>query len=285
MGGAGLLFVTNLVAIVSSAFLVFLLIGMNAHELAAQIEKCREGEPLAERMRQGTAAQVLMHTGRLRWRFLVLIVLLGAVSVPLKKAFVEVTGEAVARSAVQQVVKELLPSGALVSQQVDVEPNSISVRLFSTKQVSIERQKEAEQAIQKRSGRTTAITIASVASQSELSQMMERLTAVSASPPLPAAPPPETIDQLQANLLQQISPVLTSVWPTEAPLSTFDVTLGDNGVTLDAQYESDRELSSIALGMITKQLREKLNLPNLTLNARRMRVPRKSTSRRGPQTR
>ena len=112
MGGAGLLFLTNLVAIVSSAFIVFLLIGMNADELAAQIEKCREGELLAQKLRQGRAAQSLMHTGRLRWRFLVLIVLLGAVAVPLKKAFVQVTGEAIARSAVQQVVKQLLPPGA-----------------------------------------------------------------------------------------------------------------------------------------------------------------------------
>lgn len=190
MGGAGLLFLTNLVAIVSSAFIVFLLIGMNAQELAAQIEECREGEPLVRRLGRGRAAQALMHTGRLRWRFLVLILLLGLIAVPLKKAFVQVTGEALARNAVQQAIKELLPAGALVSQQVEVAPNSISVRLFSTKQVPVEKQREAEQAIRKRSGRTTAISVSSIASQTELAEMMMRLTV----PPAPAAQPVETIN-------------------------------------------------------------------------------------------
>jgi uncharacterized hydrophobic protein (TIGR00271 family) len=227
MGGAGLLFLTNLVAIVSSAFIVFLLIGMNPQELAAQIEKCREGELLAQKLRQGRPAQSLMHTGRLRWRFLVLLLLLGAVAVPLKKAFVQVTGEAIARSTVQQVVKQLLPSGALVSQQVDVGPKSISIRLFSTKQVSEDSQKQAEQRIQQRSGRSATITVESVASQSELAQMMERLSATPALPAPPAAAPVETIDEIRAKLIERISPALTVVWPTEAPLSGFDITLSD----------------------------------------------------------
>jgi uncharacterized hydrophobic protein (TIGR00271 family) len=278
MGGAGLLFVTNLVAIVSSAFLVFLLIGMNAQELVAEIEKCRQGEPLAQRLGQGRAARVLMHMGQLRWRFLVLILLLSAVAVPLKKAFVQVTGEALARNAVQQVVKELLPPGALVSQQVDVGPKSISVRLFSTKQVPLEKQKQAEQSIEKRSGRTTDLSVSSVASQDELAQMVERLAAVPASPPPPAAPRVETIDHIRAQLIGRISPVLTSTWPTEAPLSTFDITLNDKGVTLDAQYEGERELGAIALDLITRQLQAKLGLPNLALKARRVQTHAKASS-------
>jgi uncharacterized hydrophobic protein (TIGR00271 family) len=274
LGGAGLLFLTNLVAIVSSAFVVFLSIGMNAQELGVKMEKCREGELLAQKLRQGRAAQFLMHTGRLRWRFLVLIVLLGAVAVPLKKAFVQVAGEAIARSAVQQVVKHLLPPGALVSQQVDVEPNSISVRLFSTKQVLEEKQKEAEQVIERRSGRSAILTVASVASQSELAQMLERLRATPPVPALPAAAPVVTIDEMRAKMVERFSPVLTAIWPTEAPLLGFDITLSNKGVTLDTQYQSDRDLSPIALGMITKQLRDKLALPTLVVEAHRVRVIR-----------
>jgi len=279
VGGAGLLFLTNLVAIVSSAFIVFLVIGMNAQELAAQIEKCREGELFAQRLRQGRAARTLMHTGRLRWRFLVLILLLGAVAVPLKKAFVQVTGEAIARSAVQQVVKQLLPPGSLVSQQVDVEPKSISVRLFSTKQVSEDKQKEAEQRIQQRSGRSATLTVASVASQGELAQMMERLSATPVVLAPPAATAVETIDEVRAKLFERISPALTAVWPTQAPLSGFDITLSDTGVTLDVRYESHRDLSSITLGMIAKQLQDKLNLSTLVVEAHRVPV----LGKRSPQ--
>ncbi len=284
MGGAGLLFLTNLVAIVSSAFVVFLLIGMNALELAPQIEKCRDGEPLALRLRKGRVAQSLMHTGRLRWRFLVLIVLLGAVAVPLKKAFVQVAGEAVARGAVQQVVKHLLPPGALVSQQVDVEPRSISIRLFATEQVSEDKQREAEQSIQQRSGRSVSLSVASVASQSELTHMMERLSATPVMPP-PAPPAVETIDELRAKLLARISPALTAIWPTEIPLSGFEVALSDNGVIIDAQYESDRDLSPIALGLISKQLQVDLKMPTLVLNARRVRVTRHRNSEHKAQAR
>jgi uncharacterized hydrophobic protein (TIGR00271 family) len=280
LGGAGLLFLTNLVAIVSSAFIVFLLIGMNAQELAAQMEKCREGELLAQKLRQGRAAQSLMHTGRLRWRFLVLIVLLGAIAVPLKKAFVQVTGEAIARNAVQQVVKHLLPPGALVSQQVDVEPNSISVRLFSTAQIPVDKQKQAEQTIQERSGRNATLTVATVASQSQLAQMMERLHTTAPLPAPPAAAPVATIDEIRAKLFERISPVLTAIWPTEVPLLGFDIRLSNNGVALNAQYRSNRYLSPIALEMITKQLQDKLALPTLEVEAHRVRVTRKHTSER-----
>ena len=284
IGGAGLLFLTNLVAIVSSAFIVFLLIGMNAQELATQIEKCRDGEALAQKLRQGRVAQSLMHTGRLRWRFLVLIILLGAVAIPLKKAFVQVTGEAIARTTVQQVVKQLLPPGTLVSQQVDVEPHSISVRLFSTKQVSDEKLKDAEQSIRQRSGRSATLTVASVASQSELAQMMERLKAApSLADPL-VSTPVQSIDEMRTRLFARISPALTAVWPAEAPLSGFDVTLSDTRMTVDAQYESDRDLSPIALGMITKQLQDKLGLPTLALETHRTRLSGKKDTKVPPRT-
>jgi uncharacterized hydrophobic protein (TIGR00271 family) len=285
MGGAGLLFLTNLVAIVSSAFVVFLVIGMNAQELAVQIEKCREGDIFAQKLSHGRAAQSLMHTGRLRWRFLVLIVLLGAVALPLKKAFVQVTGEAIARSAVQQAVKQLLPSGALVSQQVDVAAKSISVRLFSTKQVSEDKREEAEQMIQHRSGRVTTMTVESVASQSELAQMMKRLSATPVQPRPPIAPPVETIDAIRANLLGRISPAITAVWPPTAPISSFDITLSAQGVRVEAQYKSDRDLGPIALGMIARQLQDKLNLPTLVVEAHRVRVIRRLRPERKMATR
>jgi uncharacterized hydrophobic protein (TIGR00271 family) len=285
MGGAGLLFLTNLVAIVSSAFLVFLLIGMNAKELAVQIENCRHGEPLAQKLTRGRAIQTLMQTGGLRWRFLVLIVLLAAVAVPLKKAFVQVTGEAIARNAVRQVVGELLPPGALLSQQVDLTPNTISVRLFSTRQISAQKQKQAEQSIRQRSGRNVTITVSSVASQNELADMMQRLAAATPTPQPTTPPPVQTIGQMRTALLQRISPVLTDVWPSAAPLSAFDVTLDTTSVTLDAQYQATSDLSPIALDLITRQLQDKLKLPTLVLQAHRLPVsrnPARHTSTRHP---
>ena len=53
MGGGGLLFLTNLVAIVASAFAVFLLVGMNSPEVRAATVQSREGEIFARKLAQG----------------------------------------------------------------------------------------------------------------------------------------------------------------------------------------------------------------------------------------
>ena len=274
MGGAGLLFLTNLVAIISSAFAVFLLIGMNATELAEQSEALRKGELLAERLERGRAGRVLTHPGALGWRILVIVVLLGAIAVPLKSAFVQLTEEAATRRTVQRVVKNLLPAGALVSQQVNVGRHNIAVHLFSTKEVSAARQQAAEQEIQKRSGRTTQLSVISVASQSELAAMEDKLTAAPVTAPAPSAAPPPSLNDMREDLLKRVAPVLAGIWPGETPLAGWNVTVSSSGLRLDVSYRSERELTPIALDLITKELRDRLQLPTLTLGAHWVPVAR-----------
>jgi uncharacterized membrane protein len=93
MGGAGLLFLTNLVAIVSSAFLVFLLVGINSPDVRSEMELSRKGERFAERLARGPLARVLSNSGQLRWRIVMLAVLLGSVAVPLRTAFRQLASE------------------------------------------------------------------------------------------------------------------------------------------------------------------------------------------------
>jgi uncharacterized hydrophobic protein (TIGR00271 family) len=271
MSGAGLLFLTNLVAIISSAFAM--LIGMNAPELAEQMKLSRESETFGRRLTQGHAGRILTHTGNLGWRILCLALGLCAVAIPLKSAFVQLTEEAAARSTVQSVVKSLLPPGALVSQQVEVGRHNIAVNLFSTKDVSEAAQKKAQRTIEDRSGKPTQLTVSSVASQSELAEMMDRITAT--PPPAPAPPPaPPTIESIQAELLKRMTPIVSSVWPTEVPLASFGVEVTSSGVTVDAQYEAAHDLTPVALGLITRELQAQAKLPNLVLSAKRVSVPR-----------
>jgi len=54
-------------------------------------------------------------------------------------------------------------------------------------------------------------------------------------------------------------------------------------VVLDAEYEGDRALSSVALEMITRQLQEKLNLPTLVVKVHRVRVIRKQERARSSE--
>lgn len=272
MGGAGLLFLTNLVAIVSSAFMVFLLVGMNSPDVRAEMDLARKGEPFAEKLLQGPLARVLSKGGRLHWRILMLVVLLGAIAVPLRTALMQVAGEAVARGAVQDVVKGLLPPGALVSQQIEVGRDSVAVRLISTRSVPDARLKEAEKDIERRSGRKAEVSVASVASQSELAQLMQKLALPPPSPPKPVA---KTLPEMQQELITSITPVLNSVWPPEAPVQGFDVALSASGIAMNVRYESTQTLGKIPLDMITRDLQQKLGVPNLSLTAKRVAAPRR----------
>ena len=276
MGGAGLLFLTNLVAIVSSAFVVFLLIGMNSPEIRSEMAHFRENERFAQRLARGPLSRVLASRGQLPWRILMLAVLLGAVAVPLRTALMQVAGETVARAAVQEVLAGLLPPGAMVSQQVEVGRENIAIQLISTKDLPGDKLRKAEREIERRSGRRTEISLASVASQSELAQLMQRLSAP--PPPPPPKPVEENLEELHRKLIERLQPIVTGVWPPEAPLQDFDLAFGGStGIALNARYQSAQALGQIPLEMIERSLREKLGTPDLSLNAQRIPPPRKTT--------
>lgn len=267
MAGAGLLFLTNLVAIVASAFAVFLLVGMNSPEIRSAMEHSRRGELLAQKLSTGPFSRILINSGLLRWRILVLALLLGAIALPLRSAFEQVASEAIARGAVQDVMKGLLPPGALVSQQVEVGKDGVAVRVISTRAVAADKVQEAEREIERRSGRSALLTVSTIASQSELAQLMERFSAPQPTP----APPVETLTEIHDEVIARVTPILTDIWPAEAPLQGFDVEFGSSGIVLEVEYSGARELDTIALDVITKELQEKLGTPGISVSARRVR--------------
>jgi hypothetical protein len=268
MGGASLLFLTNLVAIVVSAFAIFLLTGMNSPEVRGWMELARKDEPMALWISHGRFARVLANSGKLRWRILLLAVLLATIYVPLRTAFVQVAQETMVRGTVQDVVSTLLPSEALVSQQVQLGQDSVAVRLISTEDVPEAKLHQAEEEIERRSGRRAQITVSSMASQSEFADLLQRL----AEPPSPPPPKPEvlTVEEMQQQLMARVQPVVAAVWPPEAPLQSFNLQLSPGGITVNAQYASYRRLAEIPLAMIERQLQQQLALPGLTLKAERV---------------
>jgi uncharacterized hydrophobic protein (TIGR00271 family) len=272
VGGASLLFLTNLVAIVSSAFVIFLMVGMNSAEVQAAMIDCRRAEPLVKRLQEGPLRQLLMDGGLLRWRVIVLALMLGAVAFPLQKALKQVAGEAVARDVVQQVVAKLVPPRALVSQDTQLGKTSIAIRLTATEIISEDKIHAAEAEISRRSGRQTQLTVQSVASQSELARLMEKIDANTAIPPPPPAPPKpvESIATMQADLLARLQPAIAAVWPKSAPLVDFDVSLSTTGTVVSARYLAAHPLTQISIDLLTISLQDKLNDTNLTLKAARV---------------
>ncbi len=107
IGGAGLLFLTNLVAIVASAFLVFLAVGMSNAEVK---RVAREGEPVARILTSDSFVGVLATSGQLGLRVLTILILLGSIAVPLRRALLQVADETVTRGAVQEELSRVVSS-------------------------------------------------------------------------------------------------------------------------------------------------------------------------------
>jgi uncharacterized hydrophobic protein (TIGR00271 family) len=282
MGGAALLFLTNLVAIVTSAFFIFLLVGMNTSAVRAQMEEVRQRERVARAIRRGRLAWLLKSEGRVHWRIAMLVVLLGAVSVPLRSALIQLTEEGIARSAVEKQVGELAPHGTLVSEQVEVGRQTIAVELVTTRAVSAERIKQAEAAIEQRAGRKADLTISTVASQSEIERLTERLTAPVEVPAAakPVVAPP-TAAALQQELVTDVGAALAKAWSAQPALAGFDVTSDASGMRVNAQYVAAKAMDATAVGLIERDLATNLKVPGVTLNAVRISATAAAEERAG----
>jgi len=277
MSGAGLLFLTNLVAIVASAFMVFLLVGMTTPEVQQAMMASRGDESLARRISRGPVARVLATGGQLRWRILMVLVLLASIAVPLRRALLQVAGEAVSRAAVQDELKQLAPAGAVVSQQVNLGRNEIVIRVISTRQIPQSKVTEARQDLMRRTGRDVQLSVDAVASKTELSDLMARLTTPTPSPP----PREKSVSDLQKELLEKVRPALDEAWPSSAaPIQNFDAVLSASGIGIDVYYKADADLGDIPVNMVLQTLQRNLGVRNLTLTAERIQTPPAHTNSR-----
>ena len=277
MGGAGLLFLTNLVAIVASAFGVFLLIGMNSSDIDAEAVASRTNDALAQRLFRSPLAKLFTSGTHLRWRILMIVIILGAVAVPLRKALLQVAGETVARGIVQSELSRLVSSDAIVSRQVQIDPERITIRLISTQPIPDKQTVQARRSIERRTGRETNIAVDAVASRSELAELMARIRTPS---PAPALPKELTLEEMQKQLADKVQAAIQQSWPLEnAPLQDVSVDLGSGGVALNVRYQAAADLGAIPLEVILKSLRDKLQTPGLTLNLQRT-APQRTARRR-----
>jgi uncharacterized hydrophobic protein (TIGR00271 family) len=264
MGGAGLLFLTNLVAIVASAFFVFLLVGLNTAEVQTEMIASRQNSFLGRLFSHGPAERILSTGGRLRWRILMILLLLGAISVPLRRALLQVTSETRTRAAVQEEVEHLTPPDFLVSQQVSIANDSVMIHLISTKPIPDAQVAEARRALMSRTGRDVQISVDAVASKRELAAIMERLTR-----PASEVTKEKTIGEMQKNVLDKVRPALLAIWPSsDAPIHDFSVALSDPaGISITVHYEAAQILGDVPITMVQHSLQAGLGIPDLTVNA------------------
>lgn len=272
MYGASLLFLTNLVAIVSSAFVVFLMVGMDDSELRSRIGESEgvraEHEGLYRVLQESSLRKLLYLRGSVQWRMITLAILLGIVFVPLRAGLIQVKNEAIARNAVIDAIHELVPPGALVSQNVRYAPDNVGISIVSATPIKAEAIENARRLIERRTGTQANISVQEVASRRELADLLDRLNA----PPPAASPKPETMASLESNVLGQMSPELKDVWPVDIPLQKWEMGFSPDGPILHLSYENKTTLDKFSVSLLEQALRTRLGLPKLTVTAERART-------------
>ena len=266
MGGSGLLFLTNLVAIIASAFLIFLLVGMSDAEVQKAMLAARGEEPFAQKLSRSPLARILATGGQLRWRILMLLIVLASIAVPLRRALLQVASEAMIRRTLQAELKRLVPTDAVVSQQVTVGQNEITIRLISTRRIDDTMVAQVRQELIRRTGRDVQFSVDAVASKTELTDLMERLARQA-----PVLSKEKTMAEMQKELLDKVRPAIQDIWPSsDAPIQDFNVVLGTSGIVIDVHYQATKDLGDVPINMVLHSLRINLGMQDLTLKAERI---------------
>jgi hypothetical protein len=263
ISGAGLLFLTNLAAIIASAFFVFYIVRMDAPDVRMKIDYS-----ILERASRDRLYQVLHKTrmakafgdiGKLRWRVLMLISVLVILFVPLRQSLYQLRDETVSRAAVEETIRSLAPRDNVVSRVVDIASERISIQLTVTSAVTAAQIQEAERTVLRRTGKDASITCRRVASDEELAVLRERLRT-------PAPPPVRDLDSVRADVLPRVEAPLKELWPSEATeLLGYELGFTSEGTLVRARFRSDKELDPVAAEVLSKALQSRLAVDNLRL--------------------
>jgi uncharacterized hydrophobic protein (TIGR00271 family) len=277
--GAGLLFLTNLAAIMASAFLAFYSVRMDAPELRASIDASILEHAASDRL-----YRVLMKTrlarsfgdiGKLRWRVLMLVAVLAALFVPLRQSLYQLREESVARNAANEAVRLMTAPGAIFTQQLDVTRDRLVLRMIVTEPVPEEKVRAAEGLLTRRTGKEVHVVVRKVASDEELASLRERFRA-----PV-AASPPQDLASVRSELISRVEKPLKEVWPADAAsLESFEVGLTPEDIVLRIRYRSDSPFDPTAEAMLTQVLRSRLNVANLRLALEREAPPKASARKK-----
>ncbi len=197
------------------------------------------------------------HVGRLHWRILMLLAVLGILFVPLREGFLQVRDEAIARNAVADVVRRLAPADAVVTRQVDVAPDRVSVRLVVTARLDATKTREAERELIRRTGKEVTLSVRKVAGEEELALLRERLRA-----PAPQAVP--DLGTLRSELVSRLDAPLKEAWPaSNATLTDFELGFTPTETVVHVRYSAPEPLNPAVGEVIENLLRARMDFSQL----------------------
>ena len=283
ISGAGLLFLTNLAAIVASAFLVFYVVRMDSPDVRTKIDSLvLEGashDLLYELLQKTKVSGALGHVGKLRWRIVMLVAVLAMLFVPLSRSLLQVRDEARSRAAVREALRLLGPADAFVTQQVDITAAQIVIRLVAASPVSKDRIGEAQKLLLRRTGKEVSLTVRKVASEEELALLRQQLkTAV------PVPPPPQDLESLRADVTARLDRPLKETWPDGAgELLGYEMGFTPEELLVRIRYQSATPLDATAQEILSKVLRAQLKADKFRLEFQQEKpapLPKKPRARR-----
>jgi uncharacterized hydrophobic protein (TIGR00271 family) len=261
ISGAGLLFLTNLAAIVASAFFVFLLVRMDAPNIREEIDQTirdrSSGDKLFVLLQRTFLARSLADVGKLRWRILMLALILVVLFVPLSRALMQVRNETLARGAIREAVSQLASRDAVVSEVVDLAPDRIRVRLILTDAVPAGRIEEARRTILKKTGRDVDLFVRKVAGEEELTLLRERLK--------PAPPTPiEDLDGVRRELVARLEQPLHEAWPAgSATLLGYELGFSPGGIVVRLRYQAPAALEEAVAAVLQNVFQSRLHVEHV----------------------
>jgi hypothetical protein len=214
-GGAALLFLTNLVAIIFVGMISFVAAGFNRVDVAAL-----EREELAKNQKAVVTAAISRRLSVLFeskagpvLRFLMPIVLLALVYAPLRRALDEVAWQVRVRAAVQESLRS--ERHEIVQSQVRVDRHEVEllvVLLGKTSDAEASRQRlDAE--IRKVSGVVPRIEVFAIPDAAALAGLESSLRTKHDRLVVPHVPPPTPMEQLE-NGTELVRSSVTRLWPS-----------------------------------------------------------------------
>jgi len=274
MGGAMLLFLTNLAAIIACGFVLFLAARMEAPEvreaIANELAQHGERDVVFRSLQRLLASERVRQAGRLPYRIGLIVVSLLLLGPSLVSGFREVRDETTARVAISRVTARLLPRQSVVSITEEITRSRIAVNIVVTDNVPPERAAEAEKELARITGKDVTYRIRKVASAEELVRLQERLTRPSAPPPDPE--PPKELGALTADLQSRLAEGWRGLWPPEAgALLSRELVVSDGPVRIRVSYEAPQDVDPLTARVWQGILRDRLRAPDLELELIRQR--------------
>ncbi|MEP7362147.1 MAG: DUF389 domain-containing protein [Acidobacteriota bacterium] len=264
ISGAGLLFLTNLVAITGSAFLVFYLVRMDDDKVRSCISdrelRRATGARIYAFLHNESFRRIFGDMGHLRWRILMVAITLAILFIPLRTSLYQLRDETLNRGAARETVRALLPADAILSQQLEIFTDRLLIHIVSTSRPGPSQLKAAEIELARRTGKSAAIDVRRVADETELITLRERLRTPVAAP----APPPPTLASLTAEIRPLVDPAIQTLWPSSlAQLASYEIGLAPEKIILRFHYTSAKALDASAEETIRQALAKTLGIEAL----------------------